>query len=81
MPSKDGLPRAQLVIYDEQAQTSMMFEDQRHFPRLGEYVTIYDADRDGAELLSGIVAEVRWSYSNENDDLTCTVNLRPVPTA
>jgi hypothetical protein len=69
--------RIQVEILDDIRQRSMAFDDQLFAPRIGEIVSVYDADSDGDEIISGRVIDVRWGYSNGEDGVTvCTVVVR-----
>ena len=75
MPKPTGQARMQLQIINGKTLNSMVFEDQPHIPRVGETVSVYDVDNDGAILFTGTVTKVEWAYTNENDDSTCSVFL------
>lgn len=68
--------RIQVQICDEIRQNSMLFDDQLFVPRKGEMIRIYDVDTDGDVIISGRVVDVSWSYTNQNNDATCTVTVR-----
>ena len=69
--------RIQVEILDDIRQKSMVFENQPFIPRIGETVSVYDADTDGEEIIAGRVIDVRWGYSNGEDGVTvCTVVVR-----
>ena len=69
--------RIQVEILDDIKQESMVFEDQPFIPRIGETVSVYDADTDGDEIISGRVIDVQWGYSNEEGAaVSCTVVVR-----
>jgi hypothetical protein len=68
--------RIQVEILDDTKQESMVFEDQPFIPRIGETVSVYDADTDGDEIISGRVIDVRWGYTNQDNGAHCTVIVR-----
>ena len=68
--------RIQVEILDDIRQKSMMFENQPFIPRIGETVSVYDADTDGEEIIAGRVIDVRWGYTNQDDGAHCTVIVR-----
>ena len=71
------IARIQLQILDDITGNAMLFEGHLFPPRMGEDVTVYDADSDGNEIISGRVIYVEWAYSNEEDgSATCTVIVR-----
>ena len=68
------IARIQLQIIDDITGNAMLFDGHLFPPRIGEDLTVYDADTDGDEIISGHVINVEWAYSNEeNDSATCTV--------
>lgn len=77
MNEKPTLPRFEIIFENEITADSWKFETQLRIPRIGESVTIYDVDNDGAELLSGRVVDIRWAYTNASDDPSCFVVIRP----
>ena len=68
--------RIQVEILDDIRERSMVFDDQLFAPRIGETVSVYDADSDGDEIISGRVIDVRWGYTNQDDGAHCTVIVR-----
>ena len=71
------IARIQLQILDDINGNAILFEGHLFPPRIGEDVTVYDADTDGDEIISGRVINVEWAYSNEEGGgATCTVVVR-----
>jgi len=49
------IARIQLQIIDDITGNAMLFDGHLFPPRIGEDLTVYDADTDGDEIISGHV--------------------------
>ena len=71
------IARIHLQIIDDITGNAMLFDGHLFPPRIGEELTVYDADTDGDEIISGRVINIEWAYSNgEGGGATCTVIVR-----